>query len=106
LFEAGTDTIAASIARWDTGWWSAYDLFPHPVRNVASPAYHELHVTQLMALDSVAPRPGLRSAALRWSGYGARNANRLRAQAAKAAFRVAVPRSARLGRALPWSRLR
>jgi hypothetical protein len=106
LFEAGVDTIAASSSRWDTGWWSAYDLFPHPVRNVASAAYHELHVTQLMALDSVAPRPQLRSAALRWSGYGARRANRVRAQAAKVAFRVAVPRSARLGRALPWSRMR
>jgi hypothetical protein len=106
LFEAGVDTLASNISRWDTGWWSRYDLFPHPMANLASAAYHDLHVTQLEALDASAPRPELRTAAERWQAYGRRRANRLRAQASKVAFRLAVPRSRRLARTLPWSRLR
>jgi heparosan-N-sulfate-glucuronate 5-epimerase len=106
LFEAGVDALAGSLERWDTGWWSAYDLFPHPVRNVASAAYHELHILQLTALDATAPRPALTATAERWRRYGESRANRLRAQAAKVAFRLAVPRSGGLARALPWSRLR
>ncbi len=106
LFEAGVDTLAQNISRWDTGWWSRYDLFPHPLPNIASAAYHDLHVTQLVALDATAPRPQLRDAAERWRAYGQRRASRLRAQASKVAFRLAVPRGRRLARALPWSRLR
>jgi heparosan-N-sulfate-glucuronate 5-epimerase len=106
LFEAGVDTLAQNISRWDTGWWSRYDLFPHPLPNIASAAYHDLHVTQLVALDATAPRPALAAAAERWRAYGLRRRSRLRAQASKVAFRLAVPRSARLARALPWSRLR
>ncbi len=106
LFEAGVDTLAQNISRWDTGWWSRYDLFPHPLPNVSSAAYHDLHVTQLVALDATAPRPELRRAAERWRAYGQRRANRVRARASKVAFRLAVPRGRRLARALPWSRLR
>jgi heparosan-N-sulfate-glucuronate 5-epimerase len=106
LFEAGVDTLAQNISRWDTGWWSRYDLFPHPLPNIASAAYHDLHVTQLVALDATAPRPALAAAAERRRAYGLRRRSRLRAQASKVAFRLAVPRSARLARALPWSRLR
>jgi hypothetical protein len=106
LFEAGVDTLAENISRWDTGWWSRYDLFPHPVPNIASTAYHDLHVTQLVALDATAARPQLSGAAERWRAYGQRRAGRLRAQASKVAFRLAVPRGRRLARALPWSRLR
>ena len=106
LFEAGVDTLAQNIWRWDTGWWSRYDLFPHPLRNLASVAYHDLHVTQLVALDATAPRPALADAAERWRTYGERRRSRLRAQASKVAFRLAVPRSQRLARTLPWSRLR
>ena len=40
LFEEGVTTLARNLHRWDTGQWSRYDLFPHPVPNVASPAYH------------------------------------------------------------------
>jgi heparosan-N-sulfate-glucuronate 5-epimerase len=106
LFEAGVDTLAQNISRWDTGWWSRYDLFPHPVPNIASAAYHDLHVTQLVAVDATAARPQLSAAAERWRAYGQRRASRLRAQASKVAFRLAVPRGRRLARALPWSRLR
>jgi hypothetical protein len=103
-FEAGVDALAGSIERWDTGWWSAYDLHPHPVRNVASVGYHQLHIAQLEALHALAPRPALAEAAARWAGYAGSRANRTRAWAGKIAFRAAVPRSPRVSRVLPWSR--
>ena len=66
-FEAGVDALAHSIERWDTGSWSRYDLHPHRVTNVASRAYHDLHVAQLEAMDELAPRPELHAAAARES---------------------------------------
>ena len=56
-FEQGADTLAGNLHRWDTGYWSRYDLFPHPVMNVASSFYHALHTSQLEAMNVIAPRP-------------------------------------------------
>jgi heparosan-N-sulfate-glucuronate 5-epimerase len=103
-FEAGVDALAASIERWDTGSWSRYDLHPHRVVNVASPAYHELHVAQLEAMHALAPRPELGAAAERFARYAASPARQAAALARKALFRVAEPRSARVARLLPWAR--
>jgi heparosan-N-sulfate-glucuronate 5-epimerase len=103
-FETGVDALAASIHRWDTGSWSRYDLYPHRVPNVASRAYHELHVAQLGAMDELAPRPELRDAAARFAAYDASRARRAEALARKVLFRIAEPRSARVARLLPWSR--
>lgn len=104
LFEEGVDALSSCLSRWDTGWWSRYDLFPHPVRNIASEAYHALHVTQLRALDLTAPRPALRSMADRWEAAAASRVNRARAFGWKVAFRLAVPRNPALARRLPWVR--
>lgn len=103
-FEAGVDALAASIHRWDTGSWSRYDLHPHRVTNVASRAYHELHVTQLEAMDELAPRPELRATAARFAAYDASRTRVAAALARKVLFRVAEPRSARVARLLPWAR--
>ena len=93
----------ANIERWDTGSWSRYDLFPHRVTNVASKAYHELHVAQLEAMDELAPHPELRAAAERFAGYAASPVRRAGAFGRKALFRMTEPRSARLARLLPWA---
>ena len=103
-FDAAVDAVARSIGRWDIGYWSTYDLYPHPIRNVASPAYHYLHVVQLEATNAMAPRPRLAEAADRFRSYAESPVARARAFARKAAFRVAVPRNARVARAVPWSR--
>ena len=60
LYEEGIDTLAANLHRFDTGYWSLYDLFPHPIRNVASGAYHLLHINQLRALQTDRPAAGVR----------------------------------------------
>lgn len=92
-FREGLDTVAAGIERWDLGFWSRYDLYPHRRVNIASSAYHELHTHQLKAMNLIAPRRELESAAGRFERYGRSRLCRGRALALKVAFRVAVPRS-------------
>ena len=102
-FEQGADTLAANLHRWDTGYWSRYDLFPHPVMNVASSFYHALHTSQLESLQVIAPRPEFAATARRFANYAARRPNTMRAFARKALFRLAVPRNELVGR--PMRRL-
>ena len=97
-FEQAAGVLAANLHRWDTGYWSRYDLFPHPVMNVASSFYHALHTSQLEAMQVIAPRPEFESAARRFAGYARRRTNSGRAFARKVLFRLAVPRNDLLGR--------
>ncbi len=105
-FEQVVDTLAENLHRWDLGYWSRYDLFPHPVANVASSFYHDLHINQLRALQVLAPRPQIGAAAERFAGYVTSAANRRHAFARKALFRVLVPRNSLLARWHPSSPLR
>jgi hypothetical protein len=91
-FDDAVGTLARNLHRWDMGWWSLYDLYPHPVRNPASFAYHQLHIAQLHAMDRIAPRPEFAKAAARFESYRRSPVARARAFAAKAAFRLRVPR--------------
>lgn len=103
LYAEGIDTLAANIHRYDAGYWSMYDLFPHPVRNVASGAYHRLHLNQLRALQEVSPRPEFAATISRFEGYENSRACAARATAEKVAFRLAVPRNDWLALRMPWS---
>jgi hypothetical protein len=103
LFERCLDTLARNVHRWDTGSWSRYDLYPHPVLDVASASYHLLHTSQLEAMNAIAPRPELAATAERFRRYSESALNRRRAFARKALFRLAVPRSRRVAAWLPWS---
>ena len=92
-FEAGADMLARNLHRWDTGYWSRYDLFPHPVLNVASSFYHALHTSQLEAMHVIAPRPEFAATAGRFAGYAESRLSRNHAFARKVFFRLAVPRN-------------
>lgn len=92
-FDEGADTLADALHRWDTGHWSRYDLFPHPVLNVASSFYHALHTSQLESMNVIAPRPEFEQTATRFAGYAGSRLNRNRAFARKVLFRLAVPRN-------------
>jgi heparosan-N-sulfate-glucuronate 5-epimerase len=105
-FGGGVDSLAANLHRYDTGYWSLYSLFPHPVPNVASSFYHALHVTQLEAMNRVAPRPEFERTRERWQGYSESPRCRRTAFASKAVFRLLVPRNRLLAHRLPWNRLR
>lgn len=91
-FEQGAATLAGNIHRWDTGRWSRYDLFPHSRVNVASPAYHRLHVDQLRVMDLMAPDDRFRQARERFEEYAGSTPLRARAFAAKVRFRLGHPR--------------
>jgi heparosan-N-sulfate-glucuronate 5-epimerase len=95
-FATGVNTLAANLWRFDTGWWSLYSLYPHPVRNVASSFYHDLHINQLAAMQLLAPRSEFASTQAQWQRYSASGVNRRRAFAAKAGFRLLIPRRRRL----------
>ena len=96
-FAAGTATLAARLDLYRTPLgWSRYDLFPHPLTNTASVAYHRLHVAQLRALHSLAPLDAFATTAGQWE-------RSLRSPPAlavgflrKAAFRAVRPRSRRV----------
>jgi len=103
-FEHCLDTLVANLHCWDVGYWSRYDLFPHPTTNVASSFYHDLHINQLRAMHRLAPRPELAQTAERWAEYAASPACRRRAVAHKALFRVLVPRNPLLAHKLPRRR--
>jgi heparosan-N-sulfate-glucuronate 5-epimerase len=105
-FEEGLDTLAGNVDRWDTGSWSRYDLFPRRVVNVASSAYHVLHINQLRAMQLIAPRPELAAVAERFEGYWSSRPHRLRAFARKALFRVLIPRNRLLAHRTPFARSR
>lgn len=104
LFEDGASTLAANLYRWDTGWWSRYDLHPHPVINLANPFYHRLHIDQLRAMHLVTGEPRFDATAERFERYAASRTKRVRAYAGKVRFRVRSPRSRRVARMLPWAR--
>jgi hypothetical protein len=95
FFTAVGETLAGAVERWDTGYWSLYDLYPHRVRNVASPFYHALHARQLRLLAGMTGRPELESTAARFETYARRRGNRARALGAKVAFRLLVPHGKR-----------
>ncbi len=91
-FRDGHAALAARLHLYDTGGWSRYDLFPHPLSHVASPFYHRLHVELLRALDLLAPDERLRMFADRWEATGRSTMHRTVAVVRKGVFRVARPR--------------
>ncbi len=101
-WERSVDTLASNLNRWDTGFWSLYDLYPHPVPNIASSAYHALHIAQLKAMQLISPRPEFVDTAERFGEYFESRRNHRRAFVRKAAFRLAVPRNRVLARRMPW----
>jgi heparosan-N-sulfate-glucuronate 5-epimerase len=106
LWREGMDALAARIDRWDMGFWSRYDLYPHPVANIASSSYHVLHISQLRATVRLEPRRELERAAARFEGYLSSPSGRAEAFGRKALFRLVVPRNRLLAGRLPWARSR
>ncbi len=102
-FGEGVDTLAHSLERFDTGYWSRYDLFPHPIISLASSGYHHLHVNQLRAMSRIAPRPQIAEREKRFQRYLDSRLNLARASGHKVLFRLLVPRNRLLAHRLPWS---
>ena len=91
-FEDGVETLARNLHRWDAGYWSRYDLYPHRMLNLAAPWYHRLHICQLRVFDRIAPRSEFREIGQRFEAYASSPVNTTRAFAHKGFFRVLSPR--------------
>ena len=102
-FEEGVDALAGELHRWDAGFWSLYDLFPHRVANVANPFYHRLHINLLRSMQVLAPRPQFDVMIDRFEAYSRSPRNVRRAYAHKVLFRLLSPRRVALRRVLPWA---
>lgn len=96
-FAVGTATLAAMLRFYHTPLgWSRYDLYPHPIPNTASVAYHRLHIEQLHALHQLANLEMFAATANEWERSLQKPAARLVAVARKVAFRLVRPRSRRV----------
>ena len=73
--ERTLDTLETTLASYDTGYWSYYDLSGR----IASPAYHTLHVAQLEVLADVTGRETFQQWADRFGRHGSSASNRRRA---------------------------
>ena len=103
LFGDGIESLSANLHLYDTGYWSLYDLYPHPTTNVASSAYHSLHINQLLATQQLSPDPRIESTLNRFKHYAASRWCFARAFSRKVLFRLAVPRKAPPKRVRPIS---
>jgi heparosan-N-sulfate-glucuronate 5-epimerase len=101
-FEALVDVLAQELHRWDTGFWSRYDLYPHTVANLANPFYHRLHITLLEAMLVLAPRPQFSLMAGRFEEYAGSVSAQARAYTQKGLFRIISPRNSIAQRVVPW----
>jgi len=102
-FDEAVEVLARQLYRWDTGFWSRYDLFPHRVVNLANPFYHRLHINLLRSMHVLAPRRQFDVMIHRFEAYGRSSRNVRRAYLHKILFRVLSPRNAALRRASPWA---
>jgi len=92
-FDAGVATLAARLHLYRTPiGWSRYDLYPHPVTNVASPFYHRLHVGHLRRLNELAPHEVFAETAGDWERSGSSATLRSFAVSRKVLFRLVRPR--------------
>lgn len=103
-FAEATDTLARELHRWDTGRWSLYDLFPHPVSNPASSFYHRLHISQLEGMALLSPHPEFDRIRGRFQRYMDSAWHNRAAFVHKGVYRLLVPRNRLLAHRLPWTR--
>jgi hypothetical protein len=88
LFEAAGRTLVANLHRYDTGYWSLYELSPTRLPMLASPFYHRLHVVQLRVMHRLTGEAKFLEFAERWNGYARDASKRYRALLGKALFKL------------------
>lgn len=88
LFGACTRTLVRNLDRYDTGYWSLYELGGTRLPMLASPFYHALHLVQLEVTARITGEAVFAKVAERWRGYAARRVNRARALALKSVFKL------------------
>lgn len=109
-YEDGLGSVmGGALDRFDTGYWTRYDLRPAFGLTPSSLRYHCLHVMQARTLAQITGSAPVAQVAERWAGYSRRALHRVLAQAGSAAYRVSqLPRYRRaiLANLLPQVRER
>jgi hypothetical protein len=69
VFHASVDCLRKTLAQYDVGWWTRYDLMPMRVPHLAKPFYHRLHVNQTEMMYRMTGWSDFRSASRQWAAY-------------------------------------
>lgn len=88
LFSLGVRTLLHNLAHYDLGFWSIYEQSGTRLPMVASNFYHRLHIVQLRVMHRLTGEELFVTTAERWERYSLSLANRARAFAYKAVFKL------------------
>ncbi len=88
LFDRSVRTLASNLWRYDTGFWSLYDLSRTAIRMIASPFYHQLHIVQLLVMQRLTGLAVFEEYARRWNNFSRHKSCRTRALLHKAVFKL------------------
>jgi heparosan-N-sulfate-glucuronate 5-epimerase len=88
LFEEFIKTIEKNLYKFDTSFWSLYDLSGKNEKNLASPFYHNLHIVQLEILYKITDMEIFRKYSQKWKLYREKLTNRTRALVQKGLFKI------------------
>jgi len=88
LWQRSLETLEHNIGRFDSGFWSLYDLAPLSMQNPASEFYHALHIVQLEVMHRLTGKSVFRETAERWRRYAEKPFYRRRAVLAKVLFKL------------------
>lgn len=69
LFDACVETLKKNINKYDTGFWSLYDLSKQFLKMLASPFYHKLHIVQLEVMSELTSEAIFNFYARKWREY-------------------------------------
>ena len=88
LFSRGVQTLRNNLNRYDLGFWSLYEQSGTRLPMVASPFYHQLHITQLRIMQRLTGDDVFAQYGNRWESYTRSRANRTRALCYKGVFKL------------------
>jgi hypothetical protein len=75
FFELNARSIAYCLPQYDNGYWSKYDID----HKIASPFYHNLHISQLRVLNELTNNETFSEYADKWEKYASKRRNRRKA---------------------------
>jgi heparosan-N-sulfate-glucuronate 5-epimerase len=87
-FNRAVETLRRNLDRYDLGFWSLYEQSGTLLPMVASPFYHQLHITQLRLMHRLTGDDMFSQYADRWAAYARSRSKRTRALCYKSAFKL------------------
>lgn len=87
IFTQSLSTLKKHISDYDNSYWSCYDVRGH----IASPFYHDLHISQLKALAQIDHDPIWNGYSQKWMRYRNKSTNKTKAFVIKAIQKLKEP---------------